>query len=334
MFLHVTPAAPHLQHAWCCSCFGGPVEEENGGAGVPLLLSAVRGSAVATLSFLLMQWARVGLILGASGATLGVTFAFAWYWPKYPVFMFPPARPHPRAVAGDRHRGLDLVLAWAGALTRAGVSDPIAHLAHLGGVATALLYLKGQQWWVTRGERRGRQNAGVERPGLAAAPRAARSGAVPPSARTTKAQRERCSGKPPRSIACSIRSTRAASRASRPAERKFLTEISRRNAHASQGIDRDHASRWALIVQLSGFVPRHLDGARRVAAYRRRHATGIQAHHEKSSSGGRRMRRHTCLFGRVNYARPHCRAISGVWRNSATAARPGPYRTLSVVLGR
>src|SRR2546427_8320211 len=31
-----------------------------------------------------------------------------------------------------------------------------SHLAHLGGVGTALLYLKGQDWWLTRDARRGR----------------------------------------------------------------------------------------------------------------------------------------------------------------------------------
>jgi len=37
--------------------------------------------------------------------------------------------------------GLDLALALIGA------TDGIAHIAHLGGAATALLYLKGQDWW-------------------------------------------------------------------------------------------------------------------------------------------------------------------------------------------
>src|SRR5437016_5271385 len=76
---------------------------------------------------------------------------------------------------------LDLVLALIGA------SDGIAHLAHLGGVGAALLYLKGQDLWATRGERRDRRlsesSVLVSQP-----PRASRSGGTSPTAQRTKSR--------------------------------------------------------------------------------------------------------------------------------------------------
>jgi hypothetical protein len=108
-----------------------------------------------------------------------------------------------------------------------GVSDGIAHLAHLGGVGTALLVLKGQDWRATRGERTGRQPAEssvlVSQP-----PRVSRSGAIPPSTRASKSRSApdaRANAEIDRVldkiIASGVDSLT-------PAERKFLTEISRR----------------------------------------------------------------------------------------------------------
>ena len=66
-------------------------------------------------------------------------------------FVFPLPDPVPAKWLVTFLVALDLVLALVGA------SDGIAHLAHLGGVGTALLFLKGQEWWATRGERQGGQ---------------------------------------------------------------------------------------------------------------------------------------------------------------------------------
>src|SRR5258705_10352698 len=87
--------------------------------------------------------------MGGSGAVLGVAAAFAGSWPSHPVFFFPLPDPIPAKWLITFLVAFDLVLALIGA------SDGIAHLAHLGGVGTALLYLKGQHWWATRGEREG-----------------------------------------------------------------------------------------------------------------------------------------------------------------------------------
>src|SRR3989442_8235930 len=123
------------------------------------------GIGGAAFSFLLTQWVPVGLILGASGAVLGVTVAFAWYWPNHPVFIFPLPDPIPAKWLATFLVGVDLVLAWLGALSQAGLNDGIAHLAHLGGVATALLYLQGQDWRGTRGGGRPKPKGATRRVG-------------------------------------------------------------------------------------------------------------------------------------------------------------------------
>jgi len=178
------------------------------------------GIGGATASFPLAQAVVVPQVLGASGAVLGVAVAFAWYWPDHPVFVFPLPDPISAKWLVTFLVGLDLVIALLG------VSDGVAHLAHLGGVGAALLYLKGQDWRATRGERSGRQlsesSVLVSQP-----PRVSRSGAIPPSAQRTKsrdpdtranAEIDRVLDK---IIASGVDSLT-------PAERKFLTEISRR----------------------------------------------------------------------------------------------------------
>ena len=200
--------------------FGSSVEDRMGGRTFFLyyLLCGIGGAAS---SFLLMQATPVTQILGASGAVLGVAVAFAWYWPDHPVPVFPLPDPIPAKWLVTFLVGLDLVLALIGA------SDGIAHLAHLGGVATALLYLKGQHWRATRGEGHGRQlsesSVLVSQP-----PRVSRSGAIRSSTQRTKSRSEpdaRANAEIDRVldkiIASGVDSLT-------PAERKFLTEISRR----------------------------------------------------------------------------------------------------------
>ena len=198
--------------------FGPSVEDRMGGRTFFLyyLLCGVGGAA---FSFLLMQWVPVTNILGASGAVLGVAVAFAWYWPNHPVFVFPLPDPIPAKWLVTFIVGLDLVLSLLG------VSDGIAHVAHLGGVAVGLSYLKGQDWRFSRAERRLRQMS-ESSVLVSPAARAGRSASTPP----------------PRSRARSDSDPRASAEIDRvldkisasgvesltPAERKFLAEISRR----------------------------------------------------------------------------------------------------------
>ena len=127
MFLHVN--MPHLVFNMLALFMFGPSVEDKMGGRMFLLFYLLCGLGGAALSFLLMQWVPVGLILGASGAILGVTVAFAWYWPNHQVFVFPLPDPIPAKWLVTFLVGFDLVLAWAGALTRSGVSDGVAHLA-------------------------------------------------------------------------------------------------------------------------------------------------------------------------------------------------------------
>ena len=211
----------------------GPSVEDRMGSRMFLLFYLLCGLGGAALSFLLTQWAPVGTIVGASGAIMGVAVAFAWYWPNYPVFVFPLPDPIPAKWLITFLLGLDLALAWIGALARAGLGGGVAHLAHLGGVGAALVYLKALDWQATHRERRG--GAMAESSVLVSQPpRANRSGAVPPSAKQTKrsAPDARAAAEIDR-VLDKINATGMDSLT--PAERKFLTEISRRKRTPPKG---------------------------------------------------------------------------------------------------
>ena len=219
MFLHA--GIPHiLFNMLVLFIFGSSVEERMGGRAF-FLFYILCGIGGAVASFPLTQAVVVTQIIGASGAVLGVAVAFAWYWPEHPVFFFPLPDPIPAKWLITFLVAFDLVLALIGA------SDGIAHLAHLGGVGTALLYLKGQHWRATRGEREGQQlsesSVLVSQP-----PRVSRGGGVPHSAQRTKSRGEpdaRANAEIDR-VLDKIIATGVESLT--PAERKFLTEISRR----------------------------------------------------------------------------------------------------------
>ncbi len=208
--------------------FGAPVEHRMGGRiFLPYYLLCGLGGAL--LSFLLMQWAPVGTILGASGAVMGVAVAFAWYWPNHPVSVFPLPEPIPAKWLVTFLVGLDLALAWAGAMARpgGGVGGGVAHLAHLGGAAAAFLFLKGQDWRATHSARGGRGHMAESSVLVARPPRASRSGAVPQSAKHTKRGTldARANAEVDR-VLDKINATGIDSLT--PAERKFLTEFGRK----------------------------------------------------------------------------------------------------------
>jgi membrane associated rhomboid family serine protease len=207
--------------------FGASVEDKMGGR-MFLLYYVLCGLGGVALSFFLRQWAPVGTILGASGAIMGVAVAFAWYWPKHPVFVFPLPDPIQARWLVTFLVGLDLALAWAGAMAGVGVGGGVAHIAHLGGVAAALLYLKGRDWRATHGEGRQRQMAEssvlVTQP-----PRANRSGSVPPSAKHTK--RGGSDARTNAEIDRVLDKINASGMDSlTPAERKFLIEFGRKKS--------------------------------------------------------------------------------------------------------
>ena len=200
--------------------FGSSVEERIGGRAF-LLFYLLCGIGGALASFPLSQAMPVTQVIGASGAVLGIAVAFAWYWPDHPVPIFPLPDPVPAKWLVTVLVGMDLVLAFLG------VSDGIAHPAHLGGVAAALLYLKGRAWYDMRGERRGRpmseSSVLVSQP-----PRVSRSGTMPPSTRAPKARGEADARATAEIDRVLDKISAGGVESLTPAERKFLTEISRR----------------------------------------------------------------------------------------------------------
>lgn len=218
LFLHA--GVLHLAFNMLALYVFGPSVEQRMGGRVFLLFYLLAGIGGAAFSFLLMQWVPVHLILGASGSIMGVAVAFAWYWPNHQIFVFPLPDPIPAKWLVTFLVALDLVLAWAG------VSDGIAHLAHLGGVATAVLFLKGQDWRAGRAGKRQR-GPGDANVLVASSPRA-RSAGNPPSAPRSKARSEpeaRTNAEIDR-VLDKISASGVDSLT--PAEKKFLAEMSKR----------------------------------------------------------------------------------------------------------
>jgi membrane associated rhomboid family serine protease len=136
--------------------FGPPVEGRLGGRRF-LAFYVLCGFGGALLSALLVPVVGDQLVVGASGAVLGVAVAFAWYWPDTPVLVFPFPEPFAAKWLVIFTVAISLVLAWLGAAT--GASDGVSHLAHLGGIGTALLLLKTADWRSAHHERRLRRTS-------------------------------------------------------------------------------------------------------------------------------------------------------------------------------
>lgn len=114
------------------------------------LLAALGGPA---LSLLLLPLAGDGIIIGASAAVFGVMLAFVLEWPNAPVLIFPLPMPVKAKWLVGFLAGLSLVAGIAGA------NDGVAHIAHLGGFAAALLYLRGDRLLRRRPEGRSIERA-------------------------------------------------------------------------------------------------------------------------------------------------------------------------------
>jgi rhomboid family protein len=198
----------------------GPKVEERLGQKTFLLYYVACGIGGAVLSLALTQVVQVGLVVGASGAVLGVALAYAWYYPDAEIFVFPLPTPIPARWLVVLAVAVNLALAfWPGA-------SGVAYLAHLGGMATGFLWLKTRGWREERG--------GAARPAPAAAPgvlvhpgpRVGRASASPSRARRptadgtdrTQAEMDRVLEKISAHGLGSLT----------PAERKFLADMSRK----------------------------------------------------------------------------------------------------------
>lgn len=202
--------------------FGPPVETRMGGTGF-IVYYVLCGLGGAVLSYgMMLVTGDVRPMVGASGAIFGVMLAFGRAWPDRPVFVFPFPEPIPAKWLVTLAIVVSLLLAWIG------VSSGVAHLAHLGGLATGFVYLKLQDMRLARAEQRLRRTP--ERGVLVhPAARAARgsepvvrkprpAAGTPPVAERTHLEIDRVLDKISASGMASLT----------PAERKFLTEQSRR----------------------------------------------------------------------------------------------------------
>jgi membrane associated rhomboid family serine protease len=223
MFLHAGPL--HLAfNLLALFMFGGPVEERLGSRAF-IWFYLLCGMGGAALSFLLMQLVRIGVpIVGASGAIYGVMVAFAWHWPDATIYLFPIPVPIPAKWLVTFAFAVSLLLA----LPPFGGGDGVAHLAHLGGMAAGFLYLKAQDLRLGRAERHLRR---VTEPSVL----------VTPVPRTTGGIARGRGGSAPQRKARPAADDRAHAEIDRvldkisatgiesltPAERKFLTEMSR-----------------------------------------------------------------------------------------------------------
>ncbi|MBA2291500.1 MAG: rhomboid family intramembrane serine protease [Gemmatimonadales bacterium] len=113
--------------------FGPPVERRLGSP-VFILFYVYCGLGAAIVSLLAtVVGIHVAPFVGASGAVLGVAFAFARMYPDAEMMIFPLPMP-----IKAKHLIVGIaVLDVAGAILGA---DNIAHIAHLGGMASALLF--------------------------------------------------------------------------------------------------------------------------------------------------------------------------------------------------
>ena len=221
MFLHAGPL--HLAfNLLALFIFGGPVEERLGSRSF-IWFYLLCGLGGAALSFMLMMVVRVpGPIVGASGAIYGLMVAFAWYWPDAPIYVFP----FPVPIAAKWLVTFAVAISLVLALPPFNGGDGVAHLAHLGGVAAGFLYLKAQDLRLGRAERHLRR---VSEPSVLVTPAprggvARGGGGNAPQPKPRRAPDDRAHAEIDRVLdkisASGIESLT-------PAERKFLTEMSR-----------------------------------------------------------------------------------------------------------
>jgi membrane associated rhomboid family serine protease len=116
--------------------FGPPLEAKWGGREF-LRFYAIAGMGAVALG---LVFAPNAAVIGASGAVYGVMLAFAMNWPEAPIWIwgiFP--------VQAKWLVGFFFLVSLFGAFDPS-AGGGVAHFAHLGGLATAFLYLKAD-WW-------------------------------------------------------------------------------------------------------------------------------------------------------------------------------------------
>jgi rhomboid family protein len=223
-YLFVHASILHLAFNLIALYFFGPPVEARLGPRRFLGFYLACGLGGAALAGLLSQVVPLHLLVGASGAVLGVAVAFAWYWPDAPVLVFPFPEPFAAKWLVTFTVAVSLVLAWLGAST--GIGSGVSHLAHLGGIGTALIILKTQDWRSSHYERQLRHTP-VPDPVVSSAALAARASEPPrPSGEPRRPPPEDRRQREIDRVLDKISATGLNSLT--PAERKFLAEASRK----------------------------------------------------------------------------------------------------------
>jgi membrane associated rhomboid family serine protease len=141
MFLHGGLA--HILFNMIALYFFGSRVEQRLGSRHFILLYLISGITGGLLSLVFTPRAY---IIGASGAVFGVSFAFAYFWPRDRIYIW--------GVLPIEARWLVILtagIAIFGGFT--GAQGGVAHFAHLGGYVGAWFYL----WWITRRATAGRR---------------------------------------------------------------------------------------------------------------------------------------------------------------------------------
>jgi rhomboid family protein len=156
VFLHSAPSHGGGFSPWhiivnmfTLAVFGGAVERQMGSRRflVYYLLCGFGGGVLT-----LLPWFRA-ITVGASGAVLGVLTAFGLFFPNAPVLILVILVPAKIVV---------LVVALFNLVSAASAQTGISYIAHIGGMATGLLFIRGQPTW-KRWLRRWRESQRVRR---------------------------------------------------------------------------------------------------------------------------------------------------------------------------
>jgi membrane associated rhomboid family serine protease len=121
--------------------FGSPLEMFWGNRRYGFYYVASVLTAAATELLVMNATTVEGPVIGASGGVFGLLLAFAWYFPKQRLILFPIPIPMPAWLFVTLYGGVELVLGVTGAL------PGVAHFAHLGGMlggALSILYWRAR----------------------------------------------------------------------------------------------------------------------------------------------------------------------------------------------
>lgn len=119
--------------------FGPVLEARLGGANfLKLYLFSGLVGGLAWLVFTAMPLGGLGALVGASGGVFGVQLAFAYFWPRQPIYIW--------GIVPIQARWLVVIMTVISLWSARTGGDGVAHFAHLGGFVGGFIFLK----WLER----------------------------------------------------------------------------------------------------------------------------------------------------------------------------------------